>query len=290
MRIKTWIALLVAAIMMCAAAQADGAIGSGRIPQETVVPEDVTVYLDLNGDGLNEKASWKETQLDEYTQQCVISVVTNDGSVLTYKPDFEYTVGVYAADLDGDGRAELLISGDWASSDYTTICLHLFNGRLEPALFADCSRTNYNRGYNKYGYGMVTAIDGNRLTLSGSQDILGTWFGERVFELADTGLFEFADDGRWVRDPSEPLGTMWEYSSLTTAQALHCTLPNGTASILSAGTRLMIIASDKQSAEFITDRGMHGTLSIYPDEIKGWGFYVDNKSEEEAFVSIPYFD
>lgn len=288
MKLNKLVALLAALILLCFAAQAEET--NERIPQETLIPENIVIPLDLDGDGLEEKVSWKEIWADEYTQKCIVTVVTNENDILTYTPEFEYTVGVYARDLDGDGRTEFLISGDLASSDYITICLHLFNGRLEPALFADCSRTNYNRGYDKWGYGMVTAIDGNLLTLSGSQDILGTWNGERTFTLADTGIFEFADDGRWIRDPSEPLGDMWEFAGLTAAQALACTMPNGAKSILPAGTRLMIIASDKQTAEFITDKGVHGTLSIYPDETKGWGFYVDNRPEEEAFGYIPYYD
>jgi hypothetical protein len=52
----------------------------------------------------------------------------------------------------------------------------------------------------------------------------------------------------------------------------------------------MIIASDKQTAEFITDKGMHGTLNIYPDESRGWGYCVDSKPEEEVFVYVPYYD
>ncbi len=67
-------------------------------------------------------------------------------------------------------------------------------------------------------------------------------------------------------------------------------MPNGTSAILPAGTRLMIIASDKQTAEFITDKGMHGTLNIYPDEARGWGYCVDSKPEEEVFVYVPYYD
>ena len=290
MKFRKLIALLTALILLCTAAQAEAKEDPERIPQQTVIPENIVIPLDLDGDGLEEKVSWKQIWADEYTQKCVVTVITNENAILTYTPEFEYTVGVYASDLDGDGRTEFLISGDLASSDYITVCLHLFNGRLEPALFADCSRTNYNRGYDKWGYGMVTAIDGNRVTLSGSQDILGTWFGERTFTLADTGLFEFADDGRWIRDPSESLGDMWEYASLTLAQALGCTMPNGTSAILPAGTRLMIIASDKQTAEFITDKGMHGTLNIYPDEARGWGYCVDSKPEEEVFVYVPYYD
>ena len=288
MNFKRLTVLLAALILLCLTAQAEEA--PERIPQETLIPKNIVIPLDLDGDGLEEKVSWKEIWADEYTQKCVVTVVTNENDILTYTPEFDYTVGVYAADLDGDSRTEFLISGDEASSDYITICLHLFNGRLEPALFADCSRANYNRGYDKWGYGMVTAIDGNRLTLSGSQDILGTWIGERTFTLADTGIFEFADDGRWVRDPSEPSGDMWEYGSLTAAQPLSCTMPHGAEATLPAGTKLMIIASDKQTAEFITDKSMRGTLSICPDDARGWGFYVDNKPEEEVFVSIPYYD
>ena len=288
-KMKLAAALAIIAILFTSVS-AVGAADAGRIPPETIIGRDSAVKLDLDGDGQEETVFWKEIWVDEYTEHCVITVLANDDTTLTYEPEFEYTLGVYAADLDGDGRTELLASGDLASSDYVTVCLHLFNGRLEPALFADCARTNINRGYDKWGYGMITAIDGNRLYLSGSQDILGTWFGERVFMLADTGIFEFADDGKWVRDLSELDGDMWEYVSLVTVQEIRCETPEGRRMVLPAGTRLMITASDKQSADFITDKGVCGTFEISPDDLRGWGFLVNYVPEEEVFETIFYFD
>ncbi len=290
MKIMKWGALLTIAAVLCAVTQAEGATDHGRIPPETIIPQSISVKLDLDGDGQEETVFWKEVDIDEYTEQCVITVIADGNTTLTYKPEFEYTVGVYAADLDGDGCIELLVSGDLASSDYITICLRLFNGRLEPALFADCARTNVNRGYDKWGYGVITAIDGNHLTLSGSQDILGTWFGERTFMLADTGIFEFADDGKWVRDPSELNSEMWAYTSMVTKQGIRYTTPEGIETILPVGTSLVITASDKQSADFITDKGICGTFEISPDDIRGWGFLVNYVPEEEVFESIFYAD
>ena len=283
-------ALLLAAIILCAAASAEENTGAKPVLQPTMIPENTFVDLDLDGDGVTEKVYWKDMPVDEYSVRCVVIVATSSGSMLTFEPEYEYTTCAYAADLDGDSRAEFLISGDQASSDYITYCLHLFNGRIEPAMFADCSRVNYNRGYDKHGYGEISAIEGNTLTLSGSQDILGTWFGKRTFTLADTGVFEFADDGKWVREETEMDSELWEYLGLVTIVKVRYTAPDGSPAELPAGTRLMVTASDKQTADFVTDKGIRGTLEISPDDLSGWGFYVDWKPESQVFAYVPYAD
>ena len=291
MKTKAWIALLLAALLLCAAALAEGAESGERIPPEMVIPENTVVELDLDGDGTMEKVSWEEAPTDaEYYVEQVVYATLADGTVLTYASNCEIITGVYGTDLDGDGRAELLLSGDQVSDDYITVCLHLFNGRLEPSMFADCQRANENSGYDKFGYGRITAIEGNRLTLSGSQDILGTWFGERVFTLADTGIFEFADDGTWVRESFEWNGEDDAYWIMTTIKDLSYTTPEGETATLPAGTKLVIMASDKKTAQFVTDGGVEGSLMLDPYYDRGYGFYVNGEPEDTFFERIPYAD
>ncbi|MBQ1372277.1 MAG: hypothetical protein IIY70_05035, partial [Oscillospiraceae bacterium] len=130
----------------------------------------------------------------------------------------------------------------------------------------------------------------------GSQDVLGTWFAQRTYALADTGLFEFADDGEWVRDMegvdlADP--ELWanDYPSLTVTRSLPYTAEDGSAAELEEGAQLLITASDKQSyARFVTKDGVTGTLDIYPDYERGWGMMVNGESEDSWFKMIPYAD
>ena len=292
---KKWMAMLVAvllaAAMLCGAALAEAA----EFPQDMVIPEGTQTQLDLDGDGKAETVSWETLQPDEYTDQFVLTVTPEGGEALTFEPEYFYITGVYAADLDGDGATELLMSGDEASDDYLTYCLRLRGGKLEPALFADAFRSVDNSGYYKYGYGMITGIEDNRVTLSGSQDVLGTWFATRVYALEDNGLFEFADEGEWVRDMdiSELDDEFWDeaYACLTVKKALTYTAADGAEAELPVGAKLLVTASDKQTyARFITRDGVTGTLDICPDFDRGWGMRVNDEPEADWFEMIPYAD
>lgn len=267
-----------------------GALAESAIPEEFSIAENTMIEADLDGDSTMEKVSWTAIPVDEYDDKnYIITVDTKANDALTYTLEGGYLLGVYVADLDGDGKDELLLTGDEASDDYITICLHLFKGRLEPAMFADCTRTDYNHGYDKYGYGKIVAIDGNRLTLSGSQDVLGTWFGSRIFTLADTGVFEFDDNGKWVRDINSIDDDTWEYASLKTKAELPYTTTDGKEATLPVGTQLVIVSSDKQTADFMTKDGVEGAISIYPN-FHEWGSMIDNKPEDYYFEYVPYAD
>lgn len=278
------------ALTLCAPALASSEEAGAGEGQMTV---DVPVRLDLDGDGAMETVCWESIgdSPEGEGPDKRLRVTLSDGAEIVYEPKWDFSVGAWALDLDGDGRVELLLSGDEASDDYVTVCLHLFKDRLEPAMFADCSRSDRNWGYDKYGYGSVSAIDGNRVTLCGSQDMLGTWFAAREFELSDTGVFEFADEGKWVRDMGELDDDAWEYMSLTSTQPLPYTTREGQSAELPTGTRIIIVATDKvETADFITRDGLEGTLSVERDEDRGWGVKIDGRPEDDCFEYIPYAD
>lgn len=197
--------------------------------------------------------------------------------------------------MDGDGVVEILLTGDVASDDYYTTCLHFEDGALVPVPFADGNRGDNGSDYLAEGYGMVMDISGNTLSLSGSQDVLGTWFATRIYALVD-GRFDFADNGEWVRDLGDANTNdpgFWEdnYGVLTTTAPLDYTAEDGSAAQLPEGARLMIMASDKQSAaRFITPEGITGTLAIAPNKEKGWGMMVNGVNEDTCFEYIPYAD
>lgn len=251
------------------------------------VPADTSLAIDLDGDGSEETLSWTMVP-DEWEQHLELSVALQDGAV-TYDTGIYSEEAVYVADLDGDGVREILLTGDVMSDDYYTWCLHLVDGSLYEVLFPDTTRSyEATQAYYKSGYGLITEISGNSMTLMGSQDMLGTWMATRTVTLAPWGLFEFNDDGKWHRAADLTDEELWEYAALTTTREIPY---NDEAETLPSGTRLIITAMDKQdTAWFVTEDGTEGTLSVSKDYNRGFGSLVSNIPEEECFEYLPYAD
>ena len=200
----------------------------------------------------------------------------------------------FAVDLDGDGNLEILLSGDEASADYFTWCLKFDReAGLTKVPFADANRGDNTGEYGECGYGRIDAIDGNVLTMTGSQDALGTWWCSRQFTLRD-GRFELDDGGAWiVIDEFDEMDDpeFWEYGALTLARELNVTLEDGSAATLKPGEQLVVTETDKVSyVKFVTKDGVRGTISVEPDVEEGWGFKIGGLHEYEYFDSIPYSD
>ena len=122
--------------------------------------------------------------------------VEDGGETAGWNSEALFYPSAYATDIDGDGIVEILVCGDWASADYATYCLNWDGSTFTPLPFANASRSGDGGDYLYYGYGYVQSIKDGLITLCGSQDVLGTYFGARVFALQN-GVFEFADDGLW---------------------------------------------------------------------------------------------
>ena len=260
--LKRWIAALLALMLLALPALAEMAEGNEPVDAERMlpgwIPENRPAFVDLDGDGIQEVVSWRYAP-GEYEESLLVTVGSADGTAATCRTDILWDEQVYIRDLDGDGAQEILLSGDVMSADYVTYCLRYTGGALAELLFPDSGRGDENGdGYYKCGYGAITAIDGNRLVLSGSQDILGTWFATRAVTLTPLCRFEFDDDGIWV---------------------------------LSPGDRIIPYASDKRDRVwFVTPDGIRGVLSISHDYERGWGWLVEGRSEEELFEYVPYAD
>ena len=248
-----------------------------------------SVEMDLDGDGDLETLTFRVAGSDMDGDEHAEIAVEDDGETTGWNSEALFYPSAYAADIDGDGIVEIFVCGDWASADYATYCLHWDGSVFTPLPFANASRGEDNEGYMDYGYGYLQAVDGGRITLYGSQDVLGTYFATRVFALQN-GTFEFADDGLW-RFPLD------EYSwdrALVPTQDIAATFVEGgaeTEGVIPAGEPFVITASDKTSVVwFQTEDGREGYLAIAPDEARGWGFTVGGASEDELFEMVPYAD
>lgn len=286
---KRILSLMLIAALFCTVALAET---DDAALIESIVPRNTAVSVDLDGDGAEETIEWNLVDQDEYTSLVELIVARAEGESLVYPTEIESSEAVYVADLDGDGVTEIFLTGDVASDDYFTVCLHLAGGALREVLFADTNRGDSGAGYFKAGYGLLTGMDpaAGTVTLYGSQDVLGTWFASRTLKLDANGLFEYADSGWWIREYDPADEEIWEYAALTAKAEVPCVI-DGQQTALQPGDQLLITASDKSDqASFITKDGREGMLSISPDYTRGWGMMVDNIPEDDLFEYVPYAD
>lgn len=282
---KKWICALLIALLCAAGLAEEGAVVGTALPLET----DEVYLLDLDGDGSEETVRvWMQNY--EGTDNLQLLVET-DELIYSYDTYIMYGEKIYAADLDGNGTIEMLLCGDESSADFFTWCLEFDREKgIQPIPFADANRGENTQEYFDCGYGQIDEIAGNTLTLSGSQDALGTWWCSRQFTLRD-GRFELDDDGLWHVTESFDDPEIWEYRALILTRSLNVTMEDGSAATLPVGERLLITETDKETfVGFVTREGVRGTFPIAPDEQEGWGFLVEGENEYEFFEDIPYAD
>lgn len=259
-----------------------------------LVPEaGETVEMDLDGDGEPETLVWSSVSLGEY-DECVELTVTDGEQSSTYRSDMLYCVEVWLSDVDGDGHVEIFISGDEMSDDYYTTCLRYAGGAFEQLRFADCRRGENGDEPLEYGYGMVTAIDGNRVTLNGSQDVLGTYFFSRTMTL-EGSCFAAADDGLWRIDRDLADDELWQsFAVLRPKQNLPAVFVDAegaeTEGEIAAGEGFVVTASDKTGVVwFAMEDGRQGHFAIAPAG-DGWSLLVAGVPQDEMFDNLPFAD
>lgn len=282
-KISLLLVLCILNLFVCAAEQTNAA--------ETALASNVSVEIDLNGDGEKETLSWKTEKFDEYDDCVIIEVTKAGGTNSAWKSERLINPQVYAKDINGDGTVELFVSGDEMSDDYVTFCLNYVGDAFHPVFFADASRGEITNAYYKGGYGKIVAINKNSVTLRGTQDMLGTYMSDRTFSLSN-GCFELLDDGIWYVAEDESDEDRWEYKSLTLTRDIQISFitDNGKETgQLSAGEKILVTASDKTNFIWIrTQDGRHGMLEIEPDMDSGYALIVNGIPENELFESIPY--
>ena len=285
-------ALLLAAMMAISPlALAESDEDAPEFENATRLEASTTTRIDLNGDGADEELRLRLDGDPDYPQLTAV-VTGTDGAVYEYTTDITYYERIYATDIDGDGKQELLLSGDMASSDYYTWCLRYDdeNG-LTVVQFPNTERDKgaSSAAHTECGYGLLTDISDGVITLSGSQDILGTWFASRrVSYNAEEGCFDFADDGAYVIDLSEH---DWsdEYRTLCTTCELAATV-DGKSVTLAVGTKLVPYASDLESyVDVLCEDGTIARIEISanPDN---YGYLIGDMEDSACFEYMPYAD
>lgn len=288
---KKTLAILLAAMML-----SGGAFATEEQPviEAVPIPQDVEFSIDLNGDGAPETIAW--TMLPgEFDSYLTLYVENSGADVIRHRheTDIIWATGVYLADFDGDSEFEFLLSGDVMSDDYVTYCVDYKPEGLSNIPFKNTFRGDGYDEYYEYGYGYVSEIKGNIITLMGSQDVLGTYFGSRQFSFMD-GVFETCDDGLWYFDIDAADPEMWEYRALIPVTEIPAVFVNEegqeTEGKLNAGERIMIYASDTETvAWFVCENGTFGYLNLEPD-VENWGSMIGGVSESELFEFVPYAD
>ena len=261
---------------------------------EPIALEDgAAVVIDLDDDGAPERVTWSMVPLDEYDTEAVITFQTASGDEGEWHSGMLHSAEAWITDIDSNGLKEIFVSGDQMSDDYITFCLHFTGSLLEQLHFADVNRGENTGGYYSWGYGRITAINGSEISLTGSQDMLGTWMATRNFSLID-GLLEIVDDGCWFMDIDTSDPEVWEYRSLNPVQVIPVTFIvdyNCVPGELQPGERILLTRFDKLAdAFFITEDGREGFITASDDQEAGWGWMINGISEHDLFEYVPYAD
>lgn len=264
---------------------------------EMSVPENAVLLamnekmeIDLDSDGEKEKVQLRMEGVED--EACLrIIIEGSDGAMNIYDTWIMYPETCIATDMNGDGRMEILLSGDLQSDDYCTWCLNYdLEYGIRPLMFVDANRGMNTGEYQEQGYGKIISIDGNYLTLRGSQDVLGTWMADRIFTLENDTL-NFADTGMWIMQDMTDDEFTWDYFCLTPIKEVPVTFEDGTEGTLAAGEKFVITFSDKVSvAGFMTQEGKKGSISLTENTDEGWGHMIAGVPDYEYFEYIPYAD
>lgn len=282
--------ILAICMMFCLLTTAAMAQGMEPATAGVEIPQDVKVEADLNGDGRNEEVLLKMEGADG-EEVLKLYVFSADGGVESRTMYVYRMMGAFVSDLDGDGVQEIMVSGDIMSDDYCTYAFQYSDeAGLRQLQFTNVERGSVAEGFADYGYGMVTNVENGQLTLTGSQDVLGTWMCSRVFALKD-GKFETVDDGLFrMLDLTEDEDT-WEYRALVPTQPISVQFLDGSEGSIETGEAFLVTASDKESiVYFETKTGKTGSFEIQPDTQNGWGSLIAGRSENDYFEFVPYAD
>ena len=277
---KKLLGMLLMLALLCTAALAVPADGA------QVLDMNAKNYIDLDSDGAEESIQLKLDGV-EGEEYIALYLFGADGSFYSYDIFALYLLDVWAADLNGDGLTELMVECDYYSDDYAVFCFNYTEDEGMTAVqFTGMDRTEIAEAYSDSGYGKITGVNGSCITLTGSQDVLGTWMASRDFIL-ENGRFEL-QDGLFIMetDPED-----WVYRPLIPQTGLEVTMEDGSRAQIGAGVKLLPVACDLQSiVHLVTQDGTRCSVNIARNEETGWGFLIGGVPDEEILEYIPYAD
>jgi len=276
---KKLISLILMLAMLCCAAQA--------VPAEGAHMLDLNAQneIDMDGDGAPETIRL-ELEGSDGEEYIALYLFGADGSFYSYDLFALYLLDAWCADLNGDGLLELMVECDFYSDDYAAFCFNYTEDAGMTVLpFTGLDRTEITDAYTDAGYGKITAVNGNRITLTGSQDVLGTWMASREFDLID-GRFELVE-GMFMIDIAQ---SDWTDRPLILKQDID--VGEGNQAIpLKKGDLILPVASDLKSFVLMTtESGRTFQFDIQLNEEYGWGWIVNGINEDDLFEYVPYAD
>ena len=283
--------MVVAIIMVCCAGALAEDVGIEALGGVELLPGE-EVNCDIDGDGVSELVKFfVEENNEEYTETACLDIYYGDTFQTGWR-ELLYSAKVYLCDVDADGAMEIFVTGDVMSCDYQTYCMHYYSGELAYVMFPDIGRGDTYEGMFNYGYGYIEHIGEGTLTLVGSQDVLGTYFGARTFGLYGEE-FLLVDEGLWrFEHDFEDAGT-WEYGSLKPLVDIPAYFFEEEGEVegwILAGERFLVTASDRDYiVYFRTEDGRAGYFFIEPSP-EGYGSTIFGYPEYEVFEYLPYAD
>lgn len=99
--------------------------------------------------------------------------VTDGGNTAEYQTQIISDLHLWLADIDYDGKAELLISGNVMSDDYVIWCLKYEGGKLVAVPFSSVDGEKQSETANCW----IDSIGKDGIILGSAQYVLGTYRG-----------------------------------------------------------------------------------------------------------------
>ncbi|MEL7609961.1 MAG: hypothetical protein AAGU74_10680 [Bacillota bacterium] len=225
------------------------------------------LLADLNGDGREDSIVLMPATSDDGYRDTVELSFRFGEKEQTVQVSEGYLISAFAF-TGGWGNCGILVSVDLASDDYYTVG-YRFDGGM-PVL--SCEE-----------YGCVDEVDGNRITIGGVVDVIGTHLASREYELNSNFELSPAGDGLWHLEEGE--GVLIVSRELP-VELIESGKP--VAATLEPGTALTLTATDAGTfALFTLSDGREGRLEFTFSE---WATtLIDGVEDYEWFESVQYY-
>lgn len=189
-----------------------------------------------------------------------------------------YVSGLWMADLNADGCAELYLCGDMASDDYMTYGWTLGENGLEHVLFCGNIRSGeYDKAAPRID-GEILSIENQAIRLESYVHRLGSHFVWQDYTAEADGTLSPAPGQNWTCDDGHMVTVQRELPVTT----------DGTQDTLPAGTRLTVTAVDAGTrAYFRTDGGVSGYVTLEEGSYFG-AWNIDGIADTEYFDNLIY--